>query len=141
MEITHGSLWSGIGGFDLAARIVGWSNLFHVDNNSFCQKVLKYHFPEAELFPDMNNLDLSKYANRTAILSGGWPCQPASTAGKRKGTTDVRWGWPQTRSAYQSIQSPVIVFENVAGLFSLLEPESITEVVAIFKAINEFLNQ
>ena len=128
MNITHAGAWSGIGGFELAARKVGWQNLFHCENNPFCQKVLGYHFPESELFPDINTADFTKYANQVTVFSSGFPCQPASTAGKRGGTTDVRWGWPATRRAYQSIKPPVLVFENVAGLFSLLEPESISEV-------------
>lgn len=126
--ITHASLWSGIGGFDLAASWLGWENLFHCENNAFCQKVLAYHFPGSELFPDIHTANFEKYANRINVLSAGFPCQPVSTAGKREGTLDDRWGWPSTRRAYRQVRPDVLVLENVAGLFSILEPESVSEV-------------
>jgi DNA (cytosine-5)-methyltransferase 1 len=79
--MTHGSLFSGIGGFDLAAEWMGWENKFHCEWNEFGQKVLKYYWPNSESFSDITKTDFTKYANKIDILTGGFPCQPYSQAG------------------------------------------------------------
>ena len=99
--MRHGSLFSGIGGFDLAAEWMGWENVFHCEWNEFCQKVLKYHFPHSESFSDITKTNFKKYANKIDILTGGFPCQPFSTAGKRKGTNDERYLWGEMLRAIQ----------------------------------------
>lgn len=116
--MTHGSLFSGIGGFDLAAEWMGWENLFHCEWNTFGQKVLKYHFPNAESFNDITKTDFTKYANRIDILTGGFPCQPYSLAGKRKGKDDERHLWPEMLRAIREIQPRWVVGENVFGLIN-----------------------
>ena len=83
--MTHGSLFSGIGGFDLAAEWMGWENKFHCEWNEFGQRVLKHYWPQAELFTDITKSDFTKYANKIDVLTGGFPCQPYSMAGKRLG--------------------------------------------------------
>lgn len=85
---THGSLFSGIGGFDLAAEWIGWKNVFHCEINEFCTKILNYHFPNAEHYTDITKTDFTKWRGKIDVLSGGFPCQPFSVAGKRKGTDD-----------------------------------------------------
>jgi DNA (cytosine-5)-methyltransferase 1 len=116
--MTHGSLFSGIGGFDLAAEWMGWENLFHCEWNEFGQKVLNYYWPNAELFTDITKSDFTKYANRIDILSGGFPCQPYSHAGKRLGKEDERHLWPEMLRAIREIQPTWVVGENVSGLIS-----------------------
>ena len=116
--MTHGSLFSGIGGFDLAAEWMGWKNKFHCEWNPFGQKVLKYYWPEAELFEDITKSDFKKYANKIDILTGGFPCQPYSTAGKRLGKNDERHLWPHMLRAIQEIKPRWIVGENVRGLIN-----------------------
>jgi len=81
--MKHGSLFSGIGGFDLAAEWMGWENVFHCEWNEFGQKVLKYHFPNADSYGDITQTDFTKYEGTIDIISGGFPCQPFSTAGQR----------------------------------------------------------
>jgi DNA (cytosine-5)-methyltransferase 1 len=114
--MKHGSLFSGIGGFDLAAEWMGWENIFHCEWNPFGQKVLKYYWPNAESFNDITKTDFTKYANRIDVLSGGFPCQPYSVAGKQKGKEDERHLWPEMRRAIMEISPRFIVGENVRGL-------------------------
>jgi DNA (cytosine-5)-methyltransferase 1 len=114
--MTHGSLFSGIGGFDLAAEWMGWENLFHCEWNEFGQKVLNYYFPNAESFTDITKTDFTKYANRIDVLTGGFPCQPYSLAGKRIGKEDDRHLWPEMCRAIREIKPTWVVGENVYGL-------------------------
>lgn len=77
--MTHGSLFSGIGGFDLAAEWMGWHNAFHCEINEFCTKILNYHFPDAEHYTDITRTYFSKWRGRIDVLSGGFPCFVAGT--------------------------------------------------------------
>jgi len=94
----------------------GWNNLFHCEWNPFGQKVLKHYWPEAESFNDITKTDFTRYANRIQILTGGFPCQPYSTAGKRKGKDDERHLWPEMLRAIREIRPRWVVGENVLGL-------------------------
>jgi DNA (cytosine-5)-methyltransferase 1 len=114
--MTHGSLFSGIGGFDLAAEWMGWENKFHCEWNPFGQKVLHYYWPEAEQFTDITKTKFTKYANKIDILTGGFPCQPYSSAGKRLGKEDERHLWPEMLRAIREIKPRWVVGENVYGL-------------------------
>jgi len=114
--MKHGSLFSGIGGFDLAAEWMGWENVFHCEINPFCQKVLKYYWPNAKSYTDIKATDFSIWRGRIDILTGGFPCQPYSVAGKRKGKEDDRHLWPEMLRAIREIQPAWIVPENVHGI-------------------------
>jgi DNA (cytosine-5)-methyltransferase 1 len=116
--MTHGSLFSGIGGFDLAAEWMGWENKFHCEWNEFGQKVLKYYWPESELFTDITKSDFTKYADKIDVLTGGFPCQPYSLAGLRRGKEDDRHLWPEMLRAIREIKPRWVVGENVRGLIS-----------------------
>lgn len=114
--MTHGSLFSGIGGFDLAAEWMGWENKFHCEWNEFGQKVLKYYWPESELFTDITKSDFTKYADKIDVLTGGFPCQPYSMAGKRLGKEDDRHLWPEMLRVIREVKPRWVVGENVLGL-------------------------
>jgi DNA (cytosine-5)-methyltransferase 1 len=114
--MTHGSLFSGIGGFDLAAEWMGWKNIFHCEWNPFGQKVLKYHFPNSISYEDITKTDFTIHRGRIDILTGGFPCQPYSMAGKRLGKEDERHLWPEMLRAIREIQPRWVVGENVFGL-------------------------
>src|SRR5690606_14092503 len=116
--MRHGSLFSGIGGFDLAAEWMGWENVFHCEKEKFCQQVLNYYWPKATLHEDIRNTDFTIYRYRIDILTGGFPCQPYSTAGKRLGKEDDRHLWPEMLRAIREISPRWIVGENVRGLIS-----------------------
>lgn len=114
--LTHGSLFSGIGGFDLAAEWMNWTNLFHCEFEPWNQKILKYYWPNAKTYKDIRKTDFSFWRGKIDILSGGFPCQPFSSAGKRKGTEDERHLWPEMLRAIREIKPRWIVGENVSGL-------------------------
>ena len=112
-KLRHGSLFSGIGGFDLAAEWMGWDNVFHCEWNEFGQKVLKHYWPQAESFSDITKTDFTKYYGKIDILTGGFPCQPYSSAGKRKGKEDERHLWPEMLRTIREVSPRFVVGENV----------------------------
>jgi len=114
--LRHGSLFSGIGGFDLSAQWMGWENVFHCEWNEFGKRVLKYHFPKSISHHDIKTTDFTPYANTIDVLSGGFPCQPYSQAGKRLGKDDDRHLWPEMLRAVREIRPRYVVGENVRGL-------------------------
>jgi DNA (cytosine-5)-methyltransferase 1 len=114
--LKHGSLFSGIGGFDLASEWIGWENVFHCEWNEFAQKVLKYHFPKSISYGNITKTDFTIHRGGIDILSGGFPCQPYSTSGRRKGKEDERHLWPEMLRAVREIQPIYVVGENVRGL-------------------------
>ena len=113
---THLGLFEGIGGFSLAAHWMGWQTLAWCEWNEFGQRILKHHFPNAEGFGDITKTDFTKYANRIDILTGGFPCQPYSQAGKRLGTEDDRHLWPEMLRVIREVQPTYVVGENVYGI-------------------------
>jgi DNA (cytosine-5)-methyltransferase 1 len=115
-KLTHGSLFSGIGGFDLAAEWMGWDNKFHCEWNEFGKKVLNHYWPEAESFIDITKTDFTKYYGTVDIITGGFPCQPYSSAGKRLGKEDERHLWPEMLRAIREVSPRFVVGENVRGL-------------------------
>jgi DNA (cytosine-5)-methyltransferase 1 len=117
--MKHASLFSGIGGFDLAAEWMGWENIFHCEWMEFPRKVLDYYFPNSNSYSDICKTDFKKYANEIDILTGGFPCQPFSQAGKRKGTEDERYLWGEMLRAIQEIKPTYVVAENVYGITNI----------------------
>ena len=117
--MRHGSLFSGIGGFDLASEWMGWENVFHCEWMEFPRKVLEYYWPDADSHIDICKTDFKKYANKIDILTGGFPCQPFSMAGKRKGTNDERYLWGEMLRAIQEIKPKYVIAENVFGITNI----------------------
>ena len=120
-KVRHGSLFSGLGGCDLAAEWMGWENVFHCEWNSFGQKVLKHYWPNAISYNDITKSTFTIHRGSIDILTGGFPCQPFSTAGKRKGTDDNRYLWPEMLRVIREVQPSWIVGENVRGLVNWSE--------------------
>jgi DNA (cytosine-5)-methyltransferase 1 len=114
--MRHGSLFSGIGGFDLAAEWMGWENVFHCEWNPFGQKVLHHYWPQAIQYHDITKTDFTIHRGGIDILTGGFPCQPYSMAGKRLGKEDERHLWPEMLRAIREIAPRYVVGENVLGL-------------------------
>lgn len=114
--MTHGSLFSGIEGFGLAAHWMGWENKFHCEWNPFGAAVNKYYWPNAESYHDVTKTDFTLWRGRIDVLTGGFPCQPFSAAGKRKGTDDARYLWPEMLRAIREIRPRWVIGENVYGL-------------------------
>lgn len=113
-----------MGGFDLAAEWMGWENLFHCEINEWCQKVLRFHFPKSIQYDDITRTDFTPWRGKVDILTGGFPCQPFSTAGKRRGAEDDRYLWPEMLRAIREIRPAWVIGENVAGITSMVQPGS-----------------
>ena len=125
--MNHASLFSGIGGAEVAASMMGWQNLFHCERQEFPRKVLDYWFPNSESYEDITKTDFTKWHGKVDVLTGGFPCQPFSLAGRRKGADDNRYLWPQMLRAIRQIHPTWVVGENVAGIKTMVESCQVTQ--------------
>jgi DNA (cytosine-5)-methyltransferase 1 len=114
--MNHGSLFSGIGGFDLAAEWMGWNNTFHCEWMTFPRKVLNHYWPNSISYEDITKTDFTIHRGTIDILTGGFPCQPYSSAGKRLGKEDERHLWPHMLRVISEVKPTYVVGENVRGL-------------------------
>lgn len=116
--MTHGSLFAGIGGFDLGFERAGIRTIWQVEIDPYCRRVLAKHFPDAQRFDDVRTV--GKHNLPTAdIISVGFPCQPSSLAGSRLGARDARWLWPECFRVICELRPRIAVLENPPGLLSL----------------------
>jgi len=111
------SLFSGIGGLDLAAESAGIQVVGQIEKDAFCQKVLAYHWPNVQRYGDIRNVHGTEFGT-VDLLFGGFPCQPVSLAGKRRGRNDDRNLWPEFARLIGAIKPRWVVGENVYGLLS-----------------------
>ena len=121
--MTHLSLFSGIGGLDLAAEWAGFQTVGQCEWADYPTKVLEKHWPDVPRWRDIRDLTADDFRRRTGVdrptvISGGFPCQPHSLAGERKASTDERDLWPQMRRVISDVKPRWVVAENVPGLFS-----------------------
>ena len=114
--MTHGSLFSGIGGFDLAAQWMWWENVFHCEIAEFPRKVLHHYWPNAISYENIKETDFKCHRGGIDVISGGFPCQPYSLAGKRLGKEDDRHLWPEMLRCIREVQPRWVVGENVFGI-------------------------
>lgn len=112
-------LFAGIGGFGLAGHWAGIETVCQVEIDKFCQQVLAKNFPNARRHDDIHTFDGTEYAGTVDIISGGFPCQPFSSAGKRKGNEDDRALWPQMLRVIREVRPRWVVGENVVGLLTM----------------------
>ena len=124
--LTHASLFSGIGGAEVAAAWMGWRNVFHCEIQEFPRKVLDFWFPNAESYEDITKTDFKKWGGRIDVLTGGFPCQPFSLAGRRKGESDNRYLWQEMHRAITEIKPTWVIGENVAGITTMVESSETT---------------
>lgn len=120
--MKFGGLFSGGGGFEYAAQLMGWDIKFTCEIDDFCNRILKYYFPNAAHHTDIRDTDFTQYRGRIDVLTGGFPCQPYSVAGKRKGAEDDRYLWPETLRAVRESRPAWFIGENVAGITSMVQP-------------------
>lgn len=117
--MTHGSLFSGIGGFDLAAEWAGFENIFQVELDTYCQKVLQKNFPNVKKYWNIKTFDANEYKGKIDIISGGFPCQPFSGANSnRKGIEDDRYLWPEMFRIICEVEPGYVLAENVYGILN-----------------------
>lgn len=124
--MTHASVFSGIGGPEVAASMLGWENMFHCEINPFGRAVLDYWYPNAESYEDITKTDFSKWGGQINVLTGGFPCQPFSYAGQRRGADDDRYLWPFMHRCINQVRPDWVVCENVAGIATMVEQGDVT---------------
>ena len=115
---SHIDLFSGIGGFALASKWAGFETIQFVENDKYCCKVLKKNFPEIPIHDDIKTFKATDFRG-CGLITGGVPCQPVSQAGKRRGSEDDRWLWPQMYRVILESRPTYVLIENVAGLITL----------------------
>ena len=127
-DIKHASLFSGIGAPELAAYWLGWQNVFHCEISEFCRTILNYWYPNSIGYENIKTTDFKKWQGEIDVLTGGFPCQPFSSAGQRLGANDDRYLWPEMLRAIREIQPSFVIGENVAGILTMVQP---TEAVKV----------
>src|SRR5690242_18756815 len=111
--LTVGSLFSGIGGLDLGLERAGMRVLWQCESDPYCRAVLKKHWPHLRCFEDVQGIT---DCPRVDVLAGGFPCQPVSLAGARRGVADERWLWPEFARLIRLLRPRYALMENVPGL-------------------------
>lgn len=113
------SLFAGIGGLELGLERAGMTTVGQVEIDPYCRRVLAKHWPEVPRHDDVRTAGewwAGDVRPRVDLVCGGFPCQPFSTAGLQKGTTDERWGWPWMSNVVRAVRPRYVVVENVAAL-------------------------
>ena len=130
MTLTVGSLFSGIGGLDLGLERAGMRVIWQSEIDPYACKVLKKHWPEVPNYGDIKEIKWEEVA-RPDVICGGYPCQPFSQAGKRRGEEDPRHLWPWVREAISELRPQYAILENVRGHLSMGGLSVIGELAAI----------
>ena len=112
------SLFTGIGGFDLAAETLDWNILFQSEIDDYCIQVLNKRYPNIPKYGNINEIDATKFAGYVDVVAGGFPCQPFSNAGLQQGKEDPHFLWPQMYRVIQECRPNWVIAENVLGLIS-----------------------
>ena len=122
-KLTVGSLFAGIGGFDLGLERAGFEIKWQVEIDEWCRQVLTKHWPTVPKYEDIKECGAHNLAP-VDLICGGFPCQPFSVAGKRRGAEDDRHLWPEMLRVIKERGPRWVIGENVAGLVNMAEPDS-----------------
>jgi DNA (cytosine-5)-methyltransferase 1 len=116
--VRVGSLFSGIGGLDLGLERAGMTVIWQSEIDPYASRVLAKHWPDVPNLGDITKIDWST-VERPDLICGGYPCQPFSLAGVRRGEGDPRHLWPHFRDAIRALRPRLVLLENVPGHLSL----------------------
>ena len=117
--MNHLDLFSGIGGFSLALERVGFKTIGFCEIDPYCRLLLQKHWKGVTIHNDIKKLEAKDIEERVDILTGGFPCQPYSVAGKQKGTEDDRYLWPDMFRVIKEVKPTFIIAENVRGIVNI----------------------
>jgi len=117
--MNHLDLFSGIGGFSLGLEKVGFKTIAFCEREEYCRMLLQKHWKGVKIYNDIKKLEAKDIKEPVDILTGGFPCQPYSVAGKQKGTNDDRYLWPEMFRVIKEVKPTFIIAENVRGLINI----------------------
>jgi len=135
---THIDLFSGIGGFALAARWAGVETVAFCEIEKYAQRVLRKNFPEIRILEDVRSFPAAQF-RQPWLITGGYPCQPFSQAGKRRGTEDDRHLWPEMFRIIRSSRPVWVLCENVAGHITMGLDEVISDLEGEEYSVQSFV--
>ncbi len=143
-RLTHLSLFSGIGGLDIAAEWAGFKTVGQCEWADYPTKILEKHWPDVPRWRDIRTLTKEDFHGRTGmgtvdLVSGGFPCQPFSLAGKRKGRDDDRYLWPEMLRVIEELRPRWVIGENVAGIVNMALDTVLSDLESIGYSCQTFI--
>jgi DNA (cytosine-5)-methyltransferase 1 len=135
---THLDLFSGIGGFAIASGWAGFETVSFCEQDSYCKRVLRKNFPSIPIVSDIRNLDGKKFRG-VDLITGGFPCQPVSYSGKRKGKADDRFIWSEMARVISEAKPDWVLAENVTGIISMGLDEVLSDMASLAYSVEAIL--